>query len=185
MARSSNAIKGPRYLSFSLSSLFFWVILYRITTIDYLLRWLYTGFRDYGPPQGPRGIIDPRYDTSRGYNRPVPCPSPPRFPTFYPGKRIDLSLRPPLQSKSSPRNFYRMYVERGLLRGVWLWLRRKLRVVSLWSPGESRFNLEVFWSISSLECSMTSYGTSLDNRAFGVFMKYEIFSGQKTVVCHV
>ena len=40
---------------------------YRITG-NYLLRWLYMGFRDYGPPQGPQGIIDSRYDTSGGYN---------------------------------------------------------------------------------------------------------------------
>lgn len=45
--------KGPTIFLFLLLSLLSrsLVILYRITA-NYLLRWLYMGFRDYGPPQG-------------------------------------------------------------------------------------------------------------------------------------
>lgn len=53
---------------------------YRITA-NYLLRWFHMGFQDYGLPQGPQGIIDPRYDTSKGYNCRISAP-PPQFDHF-------------------------------------------------------------------------------------------------------
>lgn len=57
--------------------------LYRITTtVSISYGGFAQGFRDYGPPQQPRGIIDPRHDTStRGYILNLFLP--PSFPPIF------------------------------------------------------------------------------------------------------
>lgn len=92
---------------------------------------LHKGFRDYGPPQQPRGIIDPRHDTStRGYilNLFLPPPSPrssdfERF--FLPiGKRSrELSFFPGGYHLLPPRMDPRNLPIRGWNRSLFIPLR--------------------------------------------------------------